>query len=420
MTPRRTARWNVPLVAGFFAAAVGVFFEDPTTLLMAVPALVFAAYGHLAPQSGTALEIERTVSADRPARGEAVEVTATVRNAGRRPVFDLRVADGVPRLLAVEDGSARHATVLGPGEATTFSYTVVATHGVHRFEPASVLVRDLAGGTETPVSVETETVLACRPTVRTLPIDRATRRRPGSSAATETGEGLEFAEVREYRRGDPVKRIDWNRYARSGELSTVRFRDERSRSIVLCLDARARCYRASGPGEPHAVACEAAAARAVLDAIETRGDPVGAAVLGPAFEWLPPAGGAHHVATVRRALEIDGIVPADPPSNRRSDADSFDEQVRTIGRRLSRGADVLVFSPLLDDEPIAAVRTLESAGHSVTVLSPDVTTDRSLGTELARLRRDERIETLRRTGIDAVDWRPDRSLEAAIRRGHRP
>ncbi|SDQ99754.1 DUF58 domain-containing protein [Natronobacterium texcoconense] len=422
MTLRRTVRWNVPLVAGLFAAGVGVFFEEPTTLLLAVPAFVFAAYGHLAPKSGTTLEIERTVSADHPAHGETVEVTTTVRNAGRRPVFDLRVVDGVPRLLSVEDGSARHTAVLGPDEETTFSYTVVATHGVHRFEPASVLVRDLAGGTEVADSLETETVLACQPTVRTLPTDRAMRRRHGSSTPIETDDGLEFAAVREYRRGDPVNRIDWNRYARSGTLSTVRFRDERSRSIVLCLDARTQSYHAAGSDEPHAVACEVAAARAVIDAIEKRDEPIGAAVLGPKFEWIPP-GSAHHVATVRRALELetDGIVPVDPPSsNRRSEAAPFDEQVRTVGGRLARKADVVLFSPLLDDDPIDATRTLESAGCSVAVLSPDVTTDRSLGTELARLQRDNRIGSLRRSGTDVIDWRPDRSLEMAIQRGIRP
>ncbi|ELY30882.1 hypothetical protein C500_07588 [Natrialba magadii ATCC 43099] len=200
MTPRRTVRWNVPIVAGLCAIGTGVLFEEPTTLLLAVPALVFAAYGYLAPMSAMALEIDRTLSVDRPASGEAVEVTVTIRNASRRPIFDLRVADGVPRLLAVEDGSARHTAVLSPGEETAFSYTVVVTPGVHRFEPASVLVRGLAGSTEVVAELETETVLACQPTARTIPIERTRRRQPGSNAAVDTGDGLEFDAVRAYRR----------------------------------------------------------------------------------------------------------------------------------------------------------------------------------------------------------------------------
>ncbi|ELY30881.1 hypothetical protein C500_07583 [Natrialba magadii ATCC 43099] len=170
------------------------------------------------------------------------------------------------------------------------------------------------------------------------------------------------------------------------------------------------------------MAYEVAAARAVLDTIEKRDESVGIAVLGQEFEWIPTGSGSHHVATVRRALEFeaDGFVPIDPPTSERgSEATPFDEQVRTVETHLVGGAAVILCSPLLDDKPLTAARTLESAGCSVTVLSPDVTTDRSLGSELARLQRDNRINSLRRTGTGVIDWQPDHSLEAAIQRGLR-
>lgn len=419
MTVRRTGRWNVPLLAGLFAIGVGVLLAEPTLLLLAVPALAFTAYGHLTPDppAPTTLEIERSLDDASPSHGQPVTVTTTVRNTGANPIFDLRVADGVPRLLPVERGVARHATVLGPGEETTFSYTLIAKHGVHRFEPASVLVRDPAGSTVREAALETDTELACLPSVRTLPVDHGGRFRSGSTADT-SGSGLEFATVRDYRRGDPLRRIDWNRYARSGELSTVSFREDRSSPVVCCLDARGCCYRASDADDLHAVAYGTAAVQAVLTPIAERGSPVGLAVVSAAFEWISPARGDAHVETVRRTLADPDAVPVDPSlSDRRWRDVSFRAQLRILRRRIDRDVGIVLVSPLFDAAPVAAARTLTAAGYSVTVLSPDTTTNRSRGTELERLRRDNRIAQLRRGGIDVIDWPPEQSLEAAIRRG---
>ncbi|GAB3671848.1 DUF58 domain-containing protein [Halopiger thermotolerans] len=423
MTGRHTKRWNLPLAVGFVACGVGVLFAEPTVLLLAVPPIVFAAYGYLAPaptptsspSPSLPLELDRSIDADNPLHGQPVTITTAVRNTGTRPIFDLRIVDGVPRLLSVADGSARHTAILGPGEETTFSYTVTAKHGVHRFEPASVLVRNIAGTTEIEATLDAETELACRPSLETLPIDPAVRRRAGATATAARASGLEFAAVREYRRGDPMNRIDWNRFARVGDLTTVQFRDDRSVSVVLCLDARAACYRAREAGEPHAVAYGTAAAHAVLEAINDHGIPVGLAVMRGEPAWVPPAGGSRHVTTIRRTLQDREIVPVEPPDSNGRPADgSFEDQIRTLRERIDRGVSVVLCTPLVDDLPVDVARTLASSGRSVTVLSPDVTTTRSLGTDLARVRRANRIDLLRRSGIDVIDWRPDRSLEAAI------
>lgn len=50
------------------------------------------------------------------------------------------------------------------------------------------------------------------------------------------GQGMEFAEVREYSEGDDVRLIDWNVSARSQTLYVKRMVEERERHVLLLLD----------------------------------------------------------------------------------------------------------------------------------------------------------------------------------------
>ncbi len=51
------------------------------------------------------------------------------------------------------------------------------------------------------------------------------------------GQGMEFAEVREYSEGDEVRHIDWNVSARHQTLYVKRMAEERERNVLVLLDA---------------------------------------------------------------------------------------------------------------------------------------------------------------------------------------
>jgi len=51
------------------------------------------------------------------------------------------------------------------------------------------------------------------------------------------GQGIEFAEVREYTPGDDVRTIDWNVTARTGTPYVKRFVEERELTVLLVVDA---------------------------------------------------------------------------------------------------------------------------------------------------------------------------------------
>ncbi|WP_114578797.1 DUF58 domain-containing protein [Saliphagus sp. LR7] len=411
MSPWRDPRWNVALVVALLASATGVLFEESVLLYAAIPPVTLAAYSRVARVPEPTIDIDRTFDPDTPAHGQEVEVTVTLRNAGERTLPDVRVADGVAPMLPVVEGTARHATVLPPNAEATYSYTVVAAHGVHRFEPASVVCRDTSAGQVVEIDISVEADLACRSPVRSLPFPRLPRHR-GATEAVANGEGTEFSKTRAYRPGDPPGRIDWNRYAKDRELTTISFREDRRRTVVLALDARASCYRSPGENDPHAVFYERAAARELLAVATAAGDRIGLVVSGPTTDWIAPDAGQRHAATIRRALES---VPLSPPeTNRSGDGETNTSLLRS---HLESGTDVVFLSPLIDRRSAETARALQEAGHRVTVVSPDVTGEGSYGQSIARLERDNRIDALRRSWITVVDWDLETPLKRAIRAG---
>jgi uncharacterized protein (DUF58 family) len=64
--------------------------------------------------------------------------------------------------------------------------------------------------------------------------------------ARQAGSGIEFADHREYTRGDDLRSLDWNVYARLNLLLLKRFQEERDLHVYFLLDAS----RSMGFGTP--------------------------------------------------------------------------------------------------------------------------------------------------------------------------
>ncbi len=60
------------------------------------------------------------------------------------------------------------------------------------------------------------------------------------------GSGIEFADHREYTAGDDLRYLDWNIYARHGDLLLKRFQEEEDLHVYFLLD----CSRSMGFGNP--------------------------------------------------------------------------------------------------------------------------------------------------------------------------
>ncbi|QLH79958.1 DUF58 domain-containing protein [Halosimplex rubrum] len=374
-----------------------------------------AGYVYLSSPPPVELAVERDLSATDPAPGDPVTVTVRVTNESDDLLPDLRLVDGVPPAVRVVDGSPRFATALRAGETVSFSYTVEAVRGDHPFDPVHVVARDFSGALERERHIpgEGETAVSCALDLSAdeeIPVHPQTARRVGRVVTDTGGSGVELHSVREYQRGDPLSRIDWNRVARSGEFATLLFREEHAATVVVLVDARAEAYVAPRVDAPSAVDHSIAAADVVVASLIGAGDSVGVAALSPERCWLEPRGGATQAARARSLLErhpaFDG--------NRPEGAFYGEFAERRLRRELPSDAQLVLCSPLADDDAVDIVRQLHARGYPVTVLSPDATAGASTGQRLASVERAMRISRLRRAGVRVVDWDPDRPLETAI------
>ena len=411
-----TGRWEGIRGVALAVVGVGVVARRPGLVLLGAVGVGYALYAGVGEAPTATLDVTRSVSDGTPEPGDEVTVTVRARNVGDAPLADLRLVDGVPPGLEVIDGPARVATALRPGAAVAFEYAVRASRGEHEWEALTAIARNPSGSREQTTAIDPADParVTCTPELGAggdLPLRGLTTRYHGRMPTNVGGSGVEFHATREYRRGDPLKRVDWNRRARTGELATVDLREERAATVVLLVDARESAYAAPEPAAETAVEASVGAAGQAFRALLDGGDRVGVAALGPVDCWLAPGAGTAHAARGRETLATDPAL-APTPSDERFYRSLW---LRRFRRRLPADAQVLFFTPLVDDAAASIARRIDAHGHLVTVLSPDVTAAGTPGERLVGFERRERLRELRSAGIRAVEW-GEESFPVAVAR----
>ncbi len=445
-------------MSGRRAGIAGTLGLATLALLTATPLLLAAAAVPLAYEARRALSrppepelrAERTV-ADAATPGERPSVRLIVENVGEDPLVDVRVVDGVPEALSAVAGSPRAATSLRPGERVVVEYELLVRRGRYAFEAPVVRVRSLSGadGVDAAVPVEGDDELRCANVVGEFPVPAATLPRAGTRSTEDGGSGVEFHATREYRPGDPTSRIDWRRFARTGDLTTVEFREERAVRAVLVVDARRAARVTPEPGRPTGAELSAYAAERLYDVLERTGVTTDVCVVGlgadrwpagPGPERSPSAasspegvawvGGTEDRAAARVERLFDAVGDAvrgdDGPATaavrggRRTGAaaDGGTEEppasVRRVLARLPRTARIVAFTPLSDRWGVSLTRALTARDRPTTLVAPDVAGE-TLGGRVVGVEREGRLAAVRATGTGIVDWSREEPIDAALR-----
>jgi uncharacterized repeat protein (TIGR01451 family) len=417
---RRVRRYGGLVAATVLLVAVGVGTGTPTLLVAGIVPLAFVVHGALstlAPVGGR-VRVEREVRPEAPLPGQPVEVTLTVTNVGESVVPDLRVRDGVPDGLTVRNGSAGAGAALRSGESVTATYTLTANRGRYVFEPVRLRASSVSGTVvdETTREAEGADGFDCRIDAEDVPLRRRTAAFTGPVATDTGGAGVEFHATRDYRAGDPVSRINWRRYAKTGDLSTVEYREQRAARVVIVVDGRRPNHVTGEASLPTGATLCAYAATLAVRTLRGDGHHVGVGALGtvdpitgrrPA--WVPPDADAFatHAAAVCNAAATGTDADAT-----RADGGT---DLRGLLGRLPATAQVLHCTPALDDAAVSAVSSIRARGHPVTVLSPSVT-PASVGGRVLALERAVRLDRMRAVGATVVDWDRDERLPAALAR----
>jgi uncharacterized protein (DUF58 family) len=297
-----------PRVVGFTALAalgliVGLAASEPAAVAIGAAFLLPVVYGLAAPRPVIPTpKIE--LSHDRLLEGDAVDLRLEL--AAEAPLDWLELHLRVQARSRLLEGAERLVLALQAGEVRTLRYRIecprwglypvgaVQLVGMHRL----CMIRST--GTRDPA--RPLRVYPRRERLRRLLEPLATRLASGSRPAASRGEGIEFAEIREFRSGERVRRINWRASARRGQLLVSDRLPERSSEVVLFLDSMTEAASDQESTLDHAVRAVASLAGEYL----RRRDRVGLLNRGGELEWvLPSTGARQHYQIVDAVLSSE-------------------------------------------------------------------------------------------------------------------
>ena len=226
--------WDIFLAA--------VLTRNGDLLSLALPFVIFLIVGVLRCPDRLELRAQRTISAGEVAAEEPWKMQLDVENEGKL-LTNLVFSDSVWPGMTIAEGTTEKRLVLAPGQKTRLEYVSRGTRGLYHWNAVSAKASDPCGLFEVTSQIPALGGVRVRPTamrLRGLLIKpRSTLHAPGPMPARLAGSGTDFWEVREYRPGDPLRRLNWRlagRYPR--RLFTNEYEGEETAEYGFILDAR--------------------------------------------------------------------------------------------------------------------------------------------------------------------------------------
>jgi uncharacterized protein (DUF58 family) len=409
-------RWASPKLAAYAGlSAVGLLtalvFARPELVALTAPFLLALAAG-LALATPPRLTVEVALDAQRALEGD--EVGARILLRSTTPVDRLDLYLRLPAGLEVTSGSNPAALHLAAGEERELEVKLRAERwGAHVLGPTYIRARDPLG------FLAWESSAGARPELRVYPREEVLRRilQPretqalaGNEVSRRKGEGIEFADIRPFAPGDPLKRVNWRASARrsEGDLWVNESHPERNTDVILFVDSFAEA-RLGGAGT---LDLAVRATATLADAYARRRDRIGLISFGGILRWLVPGTGLVQLYRVVDALLDTQIVLS-----------YYWKEIDVIPRRtLPPSALVIALSPLLDARSVGALLDLRARGYDLVVIdvSPVPFTKRPHGGldavayDIWRLRRSALRHRLQSAGVAVAEWTDDVPLQAVL------
>jgi uncharacterized protein (DUF58 family) len=234
--------------------------------------------------------------------------------------------------------------------------------------------------------------------------------RLGEHAARATGEGVEFAGIREFVPGDRQRRINWPATTRRGTLQLNTFAAERAQVTVILMDVSSDVGSLGLSTSDLAVRATAGIAAAYLAAR----DRVGLISFGRQVRWITPAAGRRQADRIMTMITVD-----------RGEGEPLSAVTRLPNAALPPGALIVVVSPLLNLRLVEALRELRERGFATIVLDvlcaePDIGSARigshnramaMMARRVWRMEQDAIRFSLRELGIPVTNWDGQSSLD---------
>jgi uncharacterized protein (DUF58 family) len=381
----------------------------PELAVVSAPFALVLALG-LRPARRPDLEVSFTIASDRVVEGEELPATLEVHAASRVDRLELLLV--TPAQVEVVTGDDAFAIRLRAGESRTIPMTLRCTRwGLYEVGELELRARD-------PFRlVVWEERLDRRHRVKVYPRAEALQRIlspretqvfSGSEVARVKGDGIEYADIREYVAGDRLRSINWRASARRAALVVNERHPERNTDVVLFVDSFADVRGAGRSTLDEAVRATATLAARYLE----RRDRVGLVSFGGVLRWLQPGMGPSQRFRLVETLLETGVEPT-----------YTWRDVNVIPARiLPPKALVLGVTPLVDPRFFATIADLRARGFDLAVIEvdpvplvePGSLELEQLGFRLWLLERELQRAKLARLGVAVARWGDDMELEAAL------
>jgi uncharacterized protein (DUF58 family) len=412
--PPSVKRRGSPRLAGFaVVAALGLVgalaLRRPELAIAAAPFAILLTVGfRIARDPG--VELDFTVEAERTVEG--VEIDAEVRIRASTGVDRVELLLQLPPGVQVVEGFPGHTFRLPAAEERVIPLRLrCTTWGLHEVGAFEVRARDLLRFLVWESRYERMRTIKAYPRPESLsrilaPVE--TQAFTGSEVSRVKGDGIEYADIRDFAPGDRVRAINWRASARRGNLVVNERHPERNTDVVLFVDSFTDVRGADRSTLDDAVRATATLATRYLE----RRDRVGLVSFGGVLRWLRPGMGDSQRYRLIETLLETGVAPT-----------YTWRDVNVIPSRiLPPKALVIALTPLVDRRISAALTNLRARGFDLVVVEvdpiPQTERGRSEVEQLAYrlwlLEREVLRARLEQLGIAVARWNDEVGLETAL------
>jgi uncharacterized protein (DUF58 family) len=402
----RVAGYATLAAVGLVAALV---LRRPELAIVAAPFALLLAVGTVRAREPQ-VDASLSLSAFRTIEGEDVEAELRIASATR--VVRLELFLDVPDGVAVSDGDGALALSLDRDDERLVPLVLRCSRwGVYDVGGIELRATDHLRLVVWEQRLTRPVVLKAYPRPET--VSRAlsaveTQAFSGNEVARVSGDGIEYADLRDFVPGDRVRSINWRASARRQGLVVNERHPERNTDVVLFVDS----FADFGSGERSTLDDAVRAAATLATRYLERRDRVGLVGYGGVLRWLRPGmGTAQRYRLIETLLET-GVAP------------TFTwRDVNVVPARvLPPKALVVALTPLVDPRFVAALEDLRARRFDLAVVEVDpsglVTHGSSaldrLAYRLWLLERDALRSRLERLGVGVARWEDSISLDAAL------
>ena len=418
----------------------GILLRNATVISLTVPLMLFFILSYLslpAKREGiyeSGARITRTISSDRVAEGDEVDITIEIEFAPElldsMKLASLELEDSIPEFSELTEGSNLHILSLSQIEKATDGKATIryslrfSQRGIYEIGPLKIRIFDPFSTSVDHLEADESDTVTVMPEVEMIKNIRLNIRRTrsivGDINSRKRGIGTEFYGIRNYYHGDELRHINWKASARLEDaLLTNEYTAERSGDVTILIDARESSIL--GPPGKSTIDYGIRAAATISMNVLNQKNRVGMIVFRDTIDVVQPGYGKRQFYRLMSSLLLikhGGKMP-------------LKVAAWAIGRFFPVRSHIIVISAANDSSIVSTVAELCSHGYDVLVISPSYvmieaeniedSPEKKAAIAIEMMKRNGYLDELR-SFTEVIDWdvrKPLATYWRASRRGTR-